>query len=146
MKRSEKAGAILRVVKRSLDLARRDVSTSQIDLAGYKAQAAAYKKDSMNALDEDHQYAPAADRERTRLEKERERESEWAEVYDFATGVFLEMLDEPAIPEEQENNDPVCPGCSEINGTEGAALVRHLPPLCKTLAELESEEEEQDAT
>ncbi len=30
---------------------------------------------------------------------------------------------------------PICPGCSEANGTDGWAVVRHDPPLCKTSAE-----------
>lgn len=30
---------------------------------------------------------------------------------------------------------PICPGCSEANGTEGYVPVRHAPPLCGTNAE-----------
>ncbi len=49
-----------------------------------------------------------------------------------------------AIPEEEpaEEDIPVCPGCSEANGTEGWAAVRHDPPLCKTSAEIAKERED----
>lgn len=38
-------------------------------------------------------------------------------------------------PLEEHVEYPVCPGCSEANGTEGLAVVRHAPPLCGTSAE-----------
>ncbi len=40
-----------------------------------------------------------------------------------------------AIDAKKEEEVPVCPGCSEANGTEGWAAVRHDPPLCKSSAE-----------
>ena len=36
--------------------------------------------------------------------------------------------------EKKEEDIPICPGCSEANGTNGWAVVRHDPPLCKTSA------------
>ncbi len=36
---------------------------------------------------------------------------------------------------KKEEEVPICPGCSEANGTDGWAVVRHDPPLCKSSAE-----------
>lgn len=42
-------------------------------------------------------------------------------------------------PKRSEEDVPVCPGCSEANGTDGGAAVRHDPPLCRTTAERKEE-------
>lgn len=46
----------------------------------------------------------------------------------------LEKNTEPGPREEQDV--PVCPGCTEAYGTESRAVVRHMPPLCRTSAEI----------
>lgn len=41
--------------------------------------------------------------------------------------------------EATRDEPPICPGCTEANGTEGWAVVRHEPPLCRTNAEMQAD-------
>lgn len=45
------------------------------------------------------------------------------------------VLHNQIIKDRLERSIPICPGCSEANGTDGWAVVRHEPPLCRTEAE-----------